>query len=401
MGDTTDLRTRTGRGDRRSAWIAAIVVAFLAVASSASAGADGSPRASQNPSTGGSLEATVGRVVTDYMTDNGIPGVIVYVQSPSRGTLRAAYGVADTESDRRMDFADRVRIGSITKTMTATVIMQLAQEGKLDLDEPLAGYFPGIDTNEATIRQALRLTSGIPNYTTAAFLNALADDPARVWSHDEIIAQVSSVAPSFPAGTDWEYSNTNYVMLGVVAEMASGESLTQLFDRRIFTPLEMDGCSVPAAGDAVISAPRSQGYQLGTTWDREKTPPAPLPAIVDVTDIDPSWAFGTGHVICTAADLAAWATALATGELLSPAMQEERLDWYTTNEDPLIQYGLGISNLLGLVGHNGEISGYQSQASYRQADGTVIVVLTNLMITPDLSEPATVLAQLISEALPA
>ncbi|RDH76272.1 class A beta-lactamase-related serine hydrolase [Mycolicibacterium moriokaense] len=347
-----------------------------------------------------SLEDTLRPVIANQMELMQIPGLIVAVQTPDRGSWQAAFGVADTATGLPMDVADHMRVGSITKSFTATVILELAQEGRLGLDDKLAPFFPGFNTNGATIRQALQLTSGIADYTTVGFLNALADDPKRVWSPEELLATVANQPPMFPAGTSWYYSNTNYVMLGMIAEQVTGEPLRQLLADRVFTPLNMTGCSVPEVTDAGIPQPFSRGYQFGTDWGRSSTPPAPLPPLLDVTDINPSWGAGAGAAICTVADLTIWARALATGELLDPAMQTQRLSWYPA-QDPKAKYGLGVVDINGLVGHNGEISGYMSQAARRESDGTIIVVLTNLTTAPDNNEPATVISEMVSRAIPA
>jgi len=347
-----------------------------------------------------SLEDTLRPVVTEQMNQMQVPGLIVSVQTPNRGSWQAAFGVSNTITRVPMDIADHVRVGSITKSFTATVILQLALEGKLALDDQLAPYFPGFNTNGATIRQALQLTTGLADYTTVGFLNALADNPQRVWSPEELLATVADQPPMFPAGTNWYYSNTNFVMLGMIAEQVTGKPLRELIADRVFAPLNMTGCSMPEPTDAAIPEPFSRGHQFGTDWGRAPTPPAPLPPLVDVTDINPSWAAGAGAAICTAADMTVWAKALATGELLDPTMQAQRLSWYPT-QDPKAKYGLGVVDINGLVGHNGEISGYMSQAARRESDGTIIVVLTNLTMAPDTGEPATVISEMISRAIPA
>jgi D-alanyl-D-alanine carboxypeptidase len=377
----------------RIRFTAGLAAAALAVSACGIAGAE-PPRA--EPS---SLEATLLPVVTKQMERMHIPGVLVSVQTPDRGSWQAALGVADTATRAPMNMADRMRVGSITKSFTATVILQLVQEGKLRLDDPLAPYFPEVDTNLATIRQALQLNSGVADYTTIRFLNALAENPQRVWSPEELIATVAGQPPMFPAGRGWYYSNTNYVMLGVIAERTTGESLSRLFAERIFTPLGMTGCSMPAPTDAVIPEPFSRGYQFGTDWGRPDSPPAPLPELIDVTDTNPSWGAGAGAAICTASDLAIWGRALATGELLDPAIQAQRLTFVAAG-DPHAKYGLGIANINGLVGHNGQVGGYMCQTARRQSDGTIIVVLTNLTAAPDNGEPATVMSEAISRAIP-
>ena len=124
------------------------------------------------------LDSLLRPVVTDYMEKNGIPGLIVSVSTPKLGRWDVALGVSDVEGDAPMDFADHVRAGSITKTMTGTLVLQLADQGKIDLDDQLSEYVTGVDTNRATVRQALQLISGIPDYTTLPFLNGLGNDPA-------------------------------------------------------------------------------------------------------------------------------------------------------------------------------------------------------------------------------
>ena len=120
---------------------------------------------------------------------------------------------------------------------------------------------------------------------------------------------------------------------------------------------------------------------------------------MDVTDWNMSWGFGTGEAICTAPDMLIWAHALFSGDLLEPATQAERMEGLSSTGGPL-PYGLGIANLSGLIGHNGAVAGFQSQAAVRESDGTAIVVLTNLPILGDLRPPATAISNAISEALP-
>jgi D-alanyl-D-alanine carboxypeptidase len=370
-------------------------LAVLALTISACGAASAEPALAERAS----LEATLLPVVTEQMERMHIPGLLVSVQTPDRGSWQVALGVSDTATGEPMNMADHMRVGSITKSFTATVIMQLAQEGKLALDDPLAPYFPEVDTNGATIRQALQLASGIPDYTTIPFMNELADHQQRVWSPEELIATIAGQPPMFPPGQGWYYSNTNYVMLGLIAEWTAGQPLSQLFADRIFTPLAMTGCSMPAPADAAIPEPFSRGYQLGADWGRPDSPPAPLPALIDVTDTNPSWGAGAGAAICTPADLLIWARALATGELLEPAMQAQRMT-FVASGDPNAKYGLGVANIYGLVGHNGQIGGYMSQAARRESDGALIVVMTNLTAAPDNGEPATVISELISRAIP-
>ncbi len=372
----------------------------LAAAGCGSTTSGGSPSASSGSPSAGSLDSTLRPIVESEMQKMQIPGVSVYVSSPTKGEWKAALGVADVSNGTPSQVADHFRIGSITKTMTATVILQLVQEGKVSLDAPLTTYLPGTKSNGATVRQALQMTSGIGTYTTIPFLNGLADQPQKVWTPEELVQLGTSAAPSFAAGAEYEYSNTNYILLGQIAEKVTGQPFAQLLQQRVFDPLGMTGCSQPAATDASMPAPYSHGYMFGTDWDRKPSPPAPLPAKVDVSTWNPSWGWSAGGVICDLDSLKVWPAALATGKLLSPEIQKQRLEWRTIVKQPLLQYGLGIGNWDGLVGHNGEISGYTSKAVYRVSDGTTIVVLTNLTSAPDDQGPAEVLTDAIVKALP-
>lgn len=379
--------------------IAAIAVAAIAVVTTLTACTAGSTDApTGSASADASLESAVLPVLTEQMEELQVPGLVAIVDSPDRGTYEVALGVADVDTEEPMELDDHFRVGSNTKTMTATVILQLAEEGKLALDDPLAPYFPGVDTNGATIRQALNMTSGIPTYTTDAFLNRLADAPQRVWTAEELFAEIAGKPAEFAPGEGWDYSNTNYLMLGLIAERVGGASLGELITERVFTPLGMSGCSIPRADDATLPTPFSRGYQYGTKWD-EPSPPAELPPLVEVTNFNPSWGFGAGEAICTAADMAIWAEALVSGDLLSDEMQAERLEFVPN--DVNFPYGLGIGKLNELVGHNGHMSGYMTQATVRESDGTVIVVLTNVTQAPSGALPATNISEWISRAIPA
>ena len=187
-------------------------------------------------------------------------------------------------------------------------------------------------------------------------------------------------------------------MLGIIAEQVTGQPLGRLIAERIFTPLNMSGCSFPDATDAGIPAPSSRGYMLSTRWDRPPSPPAPLPDLVDVTDFNRRGRPAPGRPSARPPISSWWAGALATGALLDPEMQAQRLSLHPTG-DPHAGYGLGVVNINGLVGHQRRDQWYMSQAARRESDGTVIVVLSNVMLAPDLTEPATAIS-LISRAIP-
>ena len=158
------------------------------------------------------------------------------------------------------------RIGSITKTFTGTVILQLVDEGKLRLDDPIAKYQPEVPNGaNITIRQLLQMTSGLFNYTDdPAWNQALDANRQRVWSPQELVAIALAHPPYFAPGTDFHYSNTNTVLLGLIIEQITGNNVADEFARRIFTPLGMRETVMPPPTMAAIPDPHPRGYLYGT-----------------------------------------------------------------------------------------------------------------------------------------
>ena len=226
--------------------------------------------------------------------------------------------------------------------MTATVILQLVQEGKVSLDDPISKYRPDVPNGDnITIAQLLDMRSGLAGYTeNPAFQRAVDEDPERIWSPDELLALAFATPASFPPGTAWQYSNTNYILLGLVMEDVTGKTAPELFQERLFDPLGMDATVMPAPDDASMPAAYAHGYQFGTA---EKTF-GPDPALsadeqqaaadgellpADWSGANPSIGWTAGSVISTADDLVVWAKAVVDGELLDPEMQAR--GWHRSN----------------------------------------------------------------------
>lgn len=364
----------------------------------------GAPVESASPSgSAGTLDAQLRPVVTAAMSQMRVPGAIVYVSVPGQDPWEVALGTGDLATDAPMRVADHMRIGSITKTFTATVVLQLAEEGKVDLDKPATKYLPGAPTNGATVRQLLAMTSGVYNYTDApGFLAASDADPTKVWASQELLDFARKHKPYFPPGKGFHYSNTNYIMLGMIAQRAAGKPIGDLIRERIVMPLSLTGCSYPVGTG--IPDPHSQGYQFASP-QQDQTSSLPSSsasadvAPADLTVIGPSMAGAAGAMICTVDDLRVWSKALATGELLSPAMQQQRLQGRPMEPGSSVEYGLGIIESHGLLGHSGSIPGFQSAEYYRPADDVTIIVLANLSAAPDGAAPADAIMSQISRTL--
>ena len=313
-------------------------------------------------------EAALQSILDKHQARNGAPGILVGVWAPGRGSFVRAQGVGDITAAVPLREADAVRIGSITKTFVATVVLQLADEGRLSLDDRLESYVPGIANGERiTIRQLLGMTSGVANFLDdPEFLAAYARDPRMPFAPAAALDIARQHAPRFGPGDGFDYSETNYFLLGLIVEQVTGISVGEAIDRRIVQPLGLSGTALPRT--ASMPELSSRGYQPTAGGDIE-----------DVTEQNPDVTWTAGAMVSTLEDLHAWVRALATGALLSPEMQHERLRWTAVpGGEPLdARYGLGIFSLAGFLGHNGSIPGYSSIAVYLPETDTSMVILVN------------------------
>jgi D-alanyl-D-alanine carboxypeptidase len=303
-----------------------------------------------------------------------LPGLVVAVRRSGDEPSVVATGRAELATGRRMTPLDRFRVGSLTKPMVATVILQLADEGRLSLDDSLVRFLPGTlpDGDRVTLRHLLNHTSGIgdyvndPGFIDAAFLN-----PSRVWTPQELIAVANGMPRRFTPGEAgyWEYSNTNYVLLGLVAEVAGGVSIAALLLTRVFEPLGMT--STYFSNSTSLVAPFAQGYvDLNG-----------IPNFAVGTLVNPTVAGAAGAVVSTAGDALRFGEALAAGELVSPASHAARLTTVPASRVRLpgesfdIAYGLGVLVGDGWIGHNGAIPGYETEAYAKMGVGSVVVLV--------------------------
>jgi D-alanyl-D-alanine carboxypeptidase len=294
------------------------------------------------------------------------------------------------------------RIASNTKTMTAAVIMQLAQEGKLGLGDPVSKHVRSVpDGDKITIAQLLGMRSGLYNYTDAPELSATLDRaPSKVWTPDELLAIAFTRPSSFPPGTAFQYSNTNYALLGLIAEQVDGRPLAKMMKDRLFGPLGMHSTVLPASVSNALPEPYAHGYLYGST--SAALTDAPYPADVqaagragtlmpnDYTGLNHSFAAPAGGVISTASDLATWIEALVVGRVLNAEYQRRWLD-SVQPEDPSKpdgrRYGYGIAEHRWgpnrLYFHGGETAGYNSFIGHDPINRVTLVVWTNLTVSLD------------------
>jgi D-alanyl-D-alanine carboxypeptidase len=307
------------------------------------------------------LDAAIGQA----MTDASIPGAIVGIWGPAGGYVRA-FGVADKATHAPMQTDLYSRIGSVTKTFTVTAVLQLVDQGKLKLDDSIAKYVPGVPSGDRiTLRELAQMQSGLVTFDDVEeFANSYIIDPHQSFTPAQLLGYVLDKPLQFPPGTQYQYSNTNTVLLGLVVEKQSGQSLPDYIREHILTPLKMTHTSFPTT--AAFPHPHPQGYT--NLQGVERT----------ATDWNPSWAWGAGNMISTLEDMRIWARALATGAVLTPETQRQRLDTAVPmNPQASAFYGLGIFNAGGWIGHSGSMFGYQTVALYLPQTQTALVFFIN------------------------
>ena len=324
------------------------------------------------------------------VADLEIPGAVLTVRSPDGAVWTGTSGYArigsiagssntPDSSDVAVSSDMHFHIGSITKTFTATIILQLIDEGKISLDETidevikeyLPDYFdftiPYIDT--ITIRHLLEMRSGMGNYSfNQRFKQDINNNPLMKWDPKTLIRYgvESEDTPAYPPGTASDYNNGNYILLGIFIEKITGNTFTREVSERIIKPLGMANTSVPS--DPSMPAPYAHGYKYSDAGNE----------LIDLsTATDPSWGWAAGSIISTASNLLTWAEALAGGTLISADMQQERMRMFEIDIEDFagIDYGLGIYSDNGAIGHGGDYSGFYTAyaVQYKNYDFAVLV----------------------------
>jgi D-alanyl-D-alanine carboxypeptidase len=309
--------------------------------------------------------AELTETISALLPQTTIPGAIVGVWQEGQRDYTQAFGVQDPDSGEPMTLDLYIRIGSNTKSFTTTAILQLVDQGRLDLDDPIETYVAGVPNgDQITIRQLGMMRSGLPDYTEQVIWR-WADQPQRQWTAEELLAIAFRQPLRFAPGTAFDYNNTNTVLLGVVVEQVTGQSLRDSIDEHILEPEGLTHTSFPVGAE--FPAPHPHGY-----WR------TPAGEIVDTTDWNTSWGGAAGQMISTLADLRVWAHALATGTLLTPATQEQREQFLPApDEGEGVVYGFGMTDNNGWRGHDGNVLGYVTYPFYLPTQQMTLVVLLN------------------------
>jgi D-alanyl-D-alanine carboxypeptidase len=362
------------RGRVAVAVTAALSAVSLVVVPTAAQASNGK-RQAFTPSVASKLAAAVAYAQSRY----DIPGVAVTVDQPGVGTFSTLRGSRSLVPAKPVNEATHFRIGSVTKTFTATVVLQLVEEHRLRLDEDVDRWEPHLPyAEQITISDLLDMHSGIfdeggPGSTLAKLSQ---QDPGRAWTPQQVV-DFAIADGSSPPGT-WLYSDTNYQLLALIAQRVTGRPIDELVTQRILRPLHLRHTSFPTTSRA-MPQPAATPYQIVL----------PAGQVGVATTVNPSVLGGAGAMISTLPDMARWARALGSGELLSRSMQQTREQLLATNVEfpPLpgfgktpsfaMGYGLGLAGIAGYFGHNGIVNGFTSDVFYDPSTHTTIAVLFN------------------------
>ncbi|MTD54921.1 serine hydrolase domain-containing protein [Amycolatopsis pithecellobii] len=357
-----------------SAKCAAIACAVAVLVSACGGKADTQTQAA---GAGAAPAGGVAQAQLDKLTSaDNVPGVEALFRDKGQDRTSAS-GVANLQTKAPMQAGGRIRAGSITKSFVATVTLQLEAEGKVELDAPIDKYLPGLingngnDGTKITVRQLLQHTSGLPNYLGK--LMTLDPEALRNQGADpaDLVKTAVQQPPLFAPGTGWTYSNTNYIVIGMLVEKVTGDTLSHQIDARIVRPLKLANTYLPLRGDTKLPEPHAVGY---------------VPAkngVIDFSDYDSTMAWAAGGLVSTTKDVASFYEALLGGRILPPAQLKEMK---TAVPAPSLgvangSYGLGLFNVPlpcggEYWGHEGSTFGFMSMAG-QGTDGRIAVISAN------------------------
>ena len=294
-----------------------------------------------------------------------------------------------------MQTDEHVRIGSVTKAFVTTLLLRLAQEGRLSLSEPISNYVPGIPGGQAiSLRELANMTSGIAdNFANPEF--SIEYLTGETFTPSRLVELGIALPPLFAPGTAWSYSNTNTVLLGLAIQAVTEQPLAQALKGAVFHPLGLRGTSLPSF--PTLPKPYAAGYTYQTLNGR----------LGDATFNTPTATWAAGGIVSTVPDLLRAARMFGTGQpLLSPATQNVREQWVKFPPNSKLQrYGIGVFDFNGWIGHNGGIPGYTAIAWYLPQRHLSLVVSVNsdIHVGPSLPsyayEPASEIAHRLTEIL--
>ncbi|MEO6835970.1 MAG: serine hydrolase domain-containing protein [Candidatus Tumulicola sp.] len=349
----------------KRAWLGFLALT-VALASAAAGGGAATPQL--GPGTQKAITAAVDKELAAYGGSQSIPGAVVGVWVPGRGEFTRGFGYSNLSLRKAMALGDRFRIGSNTKTFVATVLLQLVDEKKLSLDDTIGHFDLGLavpNENRITLRQLAEMRSGIIDMYA---IPAVQKKGTAWWARQsprQWVAIAAKQPPLFAPGAKYDYSNTNWFLLGLIIEKVTHNTIESEIHNRILAPMSLSQTSFPTTNWGMPN-PYAHGYSLDAKkrWNDESSVLAP----------SVSWA--AGAMISDMADMKKWVRAYVTGTTNSAATQRDRLACLPTGVGNL-SFGLGIGCSAGWYGYTGGITGYNTGAYYMPTTGATIVVLVN------------------------
>ncbi|MEK5246840.1 serine hydrolase domain-containing protein [Bacillus sp. FSL R9-9530] len=316
----------------------------------------------------------------------GFPGILVKTSEGGK-TWGYAAGVANLSTKKPMETDFRFRIASVTKTFTATVVLQLAGENRLNLDDSIEKWLPGViqgngyDAKQITIRQILNHTSGIAEYSRTKEADFF-KNRNKSFTAEDLVKLGLSLPPDFAPGKGWSYSNTGYVLLGILIEKVTGNSYAEEIENRIIEPLKLSNTFLPGNSSVIPGTNHARGYFQ----------PDGASELKDITYYNPSIGSSAGDMISTADDLNKFFSYLLSGKLLKEQQLKQMLTTVPTGSAELGGYGLGIyetrlPNGVSIWGHSGGIPGFSSFAGGALGGKHTLAVNFNSLGKADNPDP--------------
>jgi D-alanyl-D-alanine carboxypeptidase len=312
--------------------------------------------------------------VTDSVISNtNVPGIVALVVDHKKGIdWLYGSGVGNLITKTPINTNHIFRVGSNTKTFVITVLLQLAEEGKVSLDDKLSKFFPQYPkADSVNLIMLCNMTSGIFNYTDdESFWTAVENNPTRAWNPTELVEIGFSKEYYFSPGTNWHYSNTNTILVGMIIEKVTGNTLQNEIRKRIINPLNFTDTDFLTSG---LSLPpnHSRGYYYG-----EYDPGADATETLDI-----SWGWAAGSAYSTPRELQKYVETLVGGGLLKDSLQFRRFNSDFFKMTPTLGYGLGILQRGTFYGHNGALAGFTSSMYHSRDKSATVIIYYNCYLS--------------------
>jgi len=330
------------------------------------------------------MRASIDKSAAEILAKTGAPSASIAVVRDGKIVYEHAYGLANVETKLPATPQMRYSIGSISKQFTAAALLMLAEEGKLSLDDKVIRWLPDLTrAGDVTIRQLLSMTSGYQDFWPQDYVMPMMMQPVTA---PEIASRWAKIPLDFEPGAKWQYSNTNYVIAGMIAEKVAGMPLGVFLSKHIFDPLHMTTVSNTDAAPLGAGDPmRYLRYALGPVR------PAPKEGA--------GWMFAAGELAMTAHDLALWDISMIDQTILKPPSYRAMETEVELNNGVGSRYGLGVgigtADGRRVISHGGEVSGFTARNEVYPDDRVAIVVLTNMDATGTPAQIATSISKTI------